>query len=315
MLLSFEQIKEITFGAIRIENTDGQMRFYKYSDEVISAFGARKDTFGARAATTTGVRFDFHTNSKRLKIEVEEPKKFEIYVDGLLRYTMRDTASLSVNIDTPRGKTLDEARITVYFPSHSVGKFKSLELDDGAYVRPHKFDKKILFMGDSITQGFEAKFDSLSYANKVSRYFNADSIIQGVGGACFFPETLEFVPIDFDFVVVAYGTNDFNRYGSVADFKTPLSEYMSKLSGLYGDKKIFVISPLWRKLNTPEVYAELERYREEIESEAQKYGFINVDGCSLVPPVESLYTDGLHPNDTGFSLYAENLIKVIESNL
>ena len=204
MFLTYEQIKKITVGAVYTENTDEGMQFYKYLPEMITAWSARSAEFEPRVKTTTGIRLDFHTNSKHLNLEIESPAKFEVYVNGLLRRFIKDETSLSMDIDVAYGRELDDAHITVYFPSHKRGKLKSLELDDGSYVRPHKFDRSILFIGDSITQGWNTEFDSLSFANKVSRHFNADSVIQGVGGACFFPECLEKLEKDFDWVVLAY---------------------------------------------------------------------------------------------------------------
>ena len=312
MVLSYNQIKEITVGAVHMENIDGEMKFYKYFPYMIPMWGEKKATFEARAKATTGIRLDFHTNSKRLNLEIEFPAKFEIYIDGLLRYTMKDTQTLSVDIDTPHGALLEDAHVTVYFPDHKEGKLRSIELDDGAYVRPHKFDKKILFMGDSITQGWESGFDSLSYANKVSRYFNAESVIQGVGGACFYTEFLEALPMDFDWVIVAYGTNDFTFIEDYGEFHKYMCEYMSKLSKIYGDKKVFVISPIWREFKDNESLERFEKYRIAIAAEAEKYGFIHIDGAKLVPPLSDFYTDGVHPNCVGFSLYAENLINIMK---
>jgi lysophospholipase L1-like esterase len=314
MILSYDQIKNITVGAVFMENTDEGMKFYKYSPNMISAWIERDPSSGPRVKSTTGIRLDFHTNSKKMKLEIENRAKFEIYIDGLLRYSMKDVESLSVDIDTPRGDPIENAHIVIYFPSHKVGVLKMLELDDCASITPHCFDKKILFMGDSITQGWAAEFDSLSFANKVSRYFNAESVIQGVGGSRFFPNYLEALPIDFDWVVVAYGTNDYDRYKIFEEFNTPMSEYMLKLSQIYGDKKVFVISPIWRKFSTTEEIERFEIYRTAIAAEARKYGFIHIDGSCLVPPIDAFYTDGLHPNDIGFSIYAENLIRNLEQS-
>ena len=315
IVLSYDKIKEITVDAVHMENIDGDMKFYKYFPYMIPMWGAIKDTFESRAKHTTGIRLDFHTNSKHLNLEIGFPINFEIYIDGLLRYTMKDTQTLSVDIDTPHGALTEDAHVTVYFPSHKEGKLKSIELDDGAYVRPHKFDKKILFMGDSITQGWESGFDSLSYANKVSRHFNAESVIQGVGGACFYPEFLELLPMDFDWVVVACGTNDFVVRENFDEFYKYMSEYMSKLSSIYGDKKVFVISPIWRVFKENESPEKFEKYRKAIAGEAEKYGFVHIDGAWLVPPISDFYTDGVHPNSTGFSLYAENLINILKDEV
>ena len=316
MILSYEQIKQITVGAVYIEDSDERMSFFKYGPEMLKAWKDFDDVFASRTRATTGIRLDFHTNSKRMTVNIEEPAKFEIYIDGMFRYTMTETDSLSIDIDTPRGQSLDDAHITIYFPAHKHGRFNSLELDDGAYVRPHSFDKKILFLGDSITQGWDTLFDSLSFANKVSRYFNAESVIQGVGGSCFFPQFLEKIPFDPEWVVVAYGTNDFNRYSDdEPKLLSLMSEYMEKLKKLYGDKRIFVISPIWRRLSKPEARQRFERLRKAIADTAEKNGFVHIDGSLLVPPINALYTDGLHPNDIGFSLYAENLVAEIEKHI
>ena len=311
MILTNEQIRNITVGAVHTEETEERLCFFKYTPEMLKAWTELDDVFTSRSRATTGIRLDFHTNSRSMTVKIMEPAKFEIYVNGLFRYTMTETDCLTVTLDTPRGQPLEDAHVTVYFPAHKHGRFLSLELDDGAYVTPHTFDRRILFLGDSITQGWDTLFDSLSFANKVSRYFNAESVIQGVGGACFFPHLLEPIPFDPHWVVVAYGTNDFNRYSTVEEFVPPMREYMAKLKRLYGDKQVFVISPIWRRLRKPEARERFEEYRRAIEDEAQKQGFCLVEGSLLVPPVNELYTDGLHPNDTGFSLYAENLIEVL----
>ena len=314
MILNNDQIKSITFGALHIEEADGKMRFFRFTPEMLEAWSEFDNVFTSRTRATAGIRLDFHTNSKHMALNIEAPAKFEVYINGLLRYTMEEVDTLSVDIDTPRGQPLDDAHVTIYFPSHKHGCFSSLELDDGAYVKPHSFDRKILFLGDSITQGWDTVFDSLSFANKVSRYFNAESLIQGVGGACFFPQFLEPISFEPDWVVVAYGTNDFDRYRDDEPMiEKHMNEYLEKLSGMYGDKKIFVVSPIWRRLSKPEARERFERLRKTVEVQVKTFGFTLIDGSLLVPPINALYTDGLHPNDAGFSLYAENLIAQLEA--
>lgn len=315
MKLSFEEIKTITVGAIDIGQTDEGVCFHKYLPSQINAWEKHDKMMAERAKTTTGIRLDFHTNSKNLALEFCQGEKFDIYIDGLLRYHIKDGhgKSFSVPLDTPFGEELPESRVTVYLPSHNVpGVLKGIELDDGSYVIPHKFDMKILFLGDSITQGWEAEFDSLSYANRVSRYFNADSVIQGVGGACFFDDCVKKIPYDPDWVIIAYGTNDFGLYDNADEFKDKVGTFMSKIHDLYSDKKVFVISPIWRQNCKTKTSFSFTECRHIIASEARAKGFVHIDGASLVPPIPDFYTDGLHPNDNGFSLYAENLIQALK---
>ena len=42
---------------------------------------------------------------------------------------------------------------------------------------------------------------------------------------------------------------------------------------------------------------------------AKSYGFDIVDGYKIIPANCDFYADDLHPNDLGFSTYAQNLIK------
>ena len=55
----------------------------------------------------------------------------------------------------------------------------------------------------------------------------------------------------------------------------------------------------------------LAQARAVLIEEAQKAGICHIDGLSLMPPDLALYHDGLHPNDLGFSIYAEHLCKAL----
>ena len=171
-------------------------------------------------------------------------------------------------------------------------------------------------IGDSITQGWDSKFDSLSYANRVSRFFNAESIVQGRGGSYFKEETFEKLPnFDPDVVTVAYGVNDFHHYKTLSEMKEHLCAYLDKLKAAYGDKKVMVISPLWFKNREGKPMGRYEDCRALIAAEAENRGFIHIDGLSFVPPLDEFFTDGLHPNDLGFSLLSENLVREMQKYL
>ena len=53
-------------------------------------------------------------------------------------------------------------------------------------------------------------------------------------------------------------------------------------------------------------------WRQLIADTAERYGFVPVDGARLVPPVRDFYHDSLHPNDSGFAFYAENLTEFLK---
>ena len=314
MKLTFEQIKNITLGAVNICEEENGIHFYKCTDKQNQAWDKLSETLGVRARTTTGVRLDFITNSKNLDLQVVGGK-FEVYVDDLLRaqYVAGEVMDIHTALRDPLGDDKEEYRVTVYFPSHGIGVLKTIELDDGATITKPVYDMKMLFIGDSITQGWNCKYDSLSYAYRVTRFFNADSIIQGIGGAFYHETTFDSLPYDPDVVLVIYGTNDFNRYKSYDEFRGHVSAHLALIAEEYKDKKIFVLSPIWRKDLQERSMGSFQGARQIVIDEAQKFGLTHIDGLKLVPPVDEFFADGhLHPNSEGFSIYAENLARELK---
>ncbi|MBQ9112579.1 MAG: SGNH/GDSL hydrolase family protein [Clostridia bacterium] len=318
MKLGFEDIKKITVGAVSIEEQADGIHFYKCTGKQLEAWKALSESFYPRALATTGIRLDFNTNSKRISFNAVSGYKFEIYVDGLFRkqYLVSEpNTPIHFDIKSVFGEDMDSARITVYLPAHAIGVISDFELDDGAYITPHVFDTKMLFFGDSITQGCDSDRDSLSYAQRVSRFFNANSVIHGVGGGYFDQTVFDRIELDPETVFIAFGTNDFSHYHTVDEVRRNACSFMDIIKREYNEaKNIFVISPIWR--------ADFEKGKRGIDSliscrqviieQAEAHGFIHIDGTSLVPPSPEFFADrSLHPNAVGFGIYAENLIRQI----
>ena len=229
MKLSFDQIKGITAGAVRIWEENDRIRFAKFTQKQTDAWYALDTVLGERAESSTGIRLDFYTNSSFFAFTVAKGKFYDIYVNGILSYLVTPESlsdgRFSISLNTSKG----ENRMTLVLPSHEPGALYSVELDDGATLTPHALGKKILFIGDSITQGWEAKYNSLCYAQRVARFFNADSLIQAVGGG-FFDESILDEELDFDpeIVIVALGTNDWSR-GDRATLSGKMNAFFNKL--------------------------------------------------------------------------------------
>lgn len=320
MKLTLDQIKAVTVGALAINTDTNGIHFSKCTEAQVAAWMALSKSLGGNAQTTSGVRLDFHTNAKSLTFTVGEPGKYDVIVNDLLRTQLAAKEageSLMVELCDPIGDPFKEesgeVRVTLCLPSHGIGVLQEVELAGDAFVRPHAFDHKFLFLGDSITQGWETKYDSLSYAYRVSSFFNADSVIQGVGGARYHETTLDALPYDPDLIFVAYGVNDFSHYQSHYEFHAHVSAFLDRLQSIYPDKKVAIISPIWRNNLKIKPLGSFADCRATIAKEALARGFFHIDGLTLVPPIPAFFADGLaHPNDAGFSLYAQNLIREIE---
>jgi len=318
MKLSFDTIKSITVGAVRIWEEDSNVHFCKCTQNQVDAWYKLEHILGERAEVTTGVRLDFYTNSSTFSFTAVAGNKFEIYINNLMQYNLKradlNNDSYSIKLDGA------ENRITLIFPSHDFpAVLSAVEIDDGATVRPVDYDCKMMFIGDSITQGWDSGYDSLSYAYRVSRFFNAESVIHGVGGGMFH-ETIfdEDVPFDPDIVVIAFGTNDWGRFKSIDELKYHANKFLGSIAKKYAGKKIFAISPIWRAdtENVVKATGTFADVCDAVKAEIVNAGIILIDGLTLVPHHSDFYADAyLHPNALGFGIYAENLIRQMQKYL
>ena len=240
-----------------------------------------------------------------------------MYVDNALCYyyfedDFKESITKTIALD---GK---EHRITLYLPSHGIGILGAVEIDDGATLKPHTYDRKMLIIGDSITQGWDSTWDSLSYANHVSRFFNAYSIIQGIGGARFhdttFDEAIDYEP---EIIIVAYGTNDWALHPSFEEAKKHCKGYLDHLVKRYPDARIFGITPIWRgDKDTDTAVGSFVNYVSYLADELRFHGITVIDGENLVPHLPEFFMDEyLHPDTKAFGVYSVNLIEKLNGYL
>ena len=307
MILNLEQIKNLTVGAVEIEQTADGIYFYKMQKCQIDAFYVLSEILGFRAKTTTGIRLDFETDSKFLAFEVKSGARFEYLIDGVYQGTAQITdGRVKIDLAAP-------CRITLCFPSHDVGVIDNVELSDGASAVRHKFDKKVLFIGDSITQGWNSGIDTLPYAYRTSFALNYDSIIQGVGGAYYHASTFADSGFEPDSVIIAYGTNDVWHFATKDEMLCQLRAYLGLVKETYKHSKIYAISPIWVSGGSEEKrMGNLWECYELIADEIEKCGVEHIRGLDLVPHERRYFADDLHPNKDGFEEYAKRLVEILK---
>jgi lysophospholipase L1-like esterase len=314
MRLSFKQIESITVGAMQIwENVEG-VHFCKMTSVQLDAY-SRIDSFIHRNAnTSTGVRLDFWTDSPWVKFRPTVTGKYEVKVDGVLIDYRSAIADEDTLIDVSRDEKLH--RVTIHLPCHDViAGIKLLEIEDTCVVRPHEFARKFLFLGDSITQGWNSEIETLSYAYQVSDHFNAASVIQGVGGAFFDATTLDRGEFEPDTVFIAFGTNDARRFHSLDAIHLRCEDYINKVLKLFPEAQLYVITPIWcGDFDTIQLpYGHVREVNATIADAAHQFGITVIDGLQMIPHDMTYFADDLHPNTEGFCVYAQNLIKALEN--
>lgn len=324
MELNLAQLRAVTLGALDVQEVDGGFRFMRMTPTQTAAFARADAEFALKCGATSGIRLDFYTDSAVLALRWRDAVitsartfcYFDVLLDGVLLLhsgtadCSRDTSG-SFCVALPEGLH----RVQIIFPTLTKLTVADVSLSDGATVMPHRSQRRILFHGDSITQGYDALFPSVCYAGLLAQYYDAEIVNQAIGGACFDPNVVERVG-EFDFAVVAYGTNDWD----VLDGKTfaaGAEAFLKRFGEVYGDIPVFVILPIWRTdADRTDTAGDFMESRALIGRLAAQQGFHVVDDYHLLPHDTRLFSDGyLHPNDLGFVLYAQRLCEIIDGKL
>ena len=310
MRLTLEDIRKVTVGAVRLwEEADG-FHFSSMTEKQLAAFLKLSQELYTNAAATTGVRLDFHTDSAYLAYASLTDAKYEVKVDGMLTATLAKAGEDNRVTLPADGRT---HRVELFLPAHGTpGALAYVELADGATLTRHTYDRKFLIIGDSITQGYNAEFDCLSYANRLCNHYNAESIIQGTGGAYYDITTLEKLNFTPDTVFVDYGTNDANKFMTLSEIEARCRAYLTALIPMYQGARLFIITPPWR-MNEAELkpYGHVSLVAERIKAVAEELELTVIDGMKMIPKIPAFMADRYHPNALGFAEYAHNLIRTL----
>ena len=328
MQLSFDKIRQITRGAAFTKVEDGKMYFYRFSQAQLKAYRkqTRAEDFVRKSLATSGVRFEFNTNSTTLafsgKASVGSSRRFfyfDVYANNALvaHFGAEDTEGMDFNYSVELGEGYKDVR--VYFPWSASVELTSVEVDDKSTVAPMPKKPKMICFGDSITQGYDAIYPSLSYASILSDRMGVEAFNKAIGGEIFCPDIIEEPEkLDADYITVAYGTNDWGKV-TKEEFEANCKEFYEKLSAQYPNAKIFAITPIWRGdyLTQSENRGGFNRISDHIKAVcAPLENVIVIDGFDLTPELPEFYSDlRLHPNDLGFLIHGNNLYEKIRKYL
>lgn len=210
--------------------------------------------------------------------------------------------------------------------------------------------KKMVFLGDSITQGAGATKKENVYLEVCAKKLGAKAVNFGVGGTRIAPQITpsaeafcdEYFLLrakkmdkDADLVVVFGGTNDFGHgdapFGRIGDkdpatFCGAYDALIEYLMATYGKEKLIIVYPLRRRNETAtngdgsktEGSRPLAEYHDAEKAIAEKCGLKSVDFWNdgdlnpNTPDGNENFADGLHPNDIGHRLLGEKLAEAIK---
>lgn len=212
-------------------------------------------------------------------------------------------------------------------------------------------NKKVLFLGDSITAGTGVSSPEKCYVSVFERISGTETKNYGIGGTRIakqsckseneiwdqdFLSRVDIMEDNADIVVVFGGTNDFGHGDAkVGDMKSrdeytfygALHSLCNKLINKYPDAEIIFVTPLHRVSEDDEVNeiglkheALLSGYVDIIKEVAGYYGLPVLDlfNTSGIQPkvdiIREIYMpDGLHPSDAGAEKIAKRLYNFLLS--
>ena len=209
---------------------------------------------------------------------------------------------------------------------------------------------KLLFLGDSITQGTGASSIEKRYTNLVAARLGCEMINYGIGGTRIarqketsantvwdidFRTRLPLMENECDRVFVFGGTNDYGHgslhLGSTDEYEentfcTQLRLLINDLIAKYGKERLTFIIPLHRYCEEPlrckgpkrdELGAPLCDYVNAMRVTLNEYGIDYVDLYDngfpkpLVNTGDEFTADGLHPNDRGYEFIADKICEYL----
>ena len=322
MKLTYEQIASVSQGVISVEQTEKGIQFHRFTEEQEKRY--ENSEFHPKQYATAGVRLHFKTDSNTMYMKVltsaGSSRQFfshDVFVDGKLIGTLKNgTEGAYGEFDAKFELGEGVKTVCIHFPWSVVSILQELCLDDGCFVEAVKKDKKAIFYGDSITQGFDAQNPSNRYAAKLADALAAEEYNKAVGGEVFCPWLVESrEDIEPDYIFVAYGTNHWVSSSS-EELRISCEQFFEQLVAHYPNATIFAITPIWRKDCTDiKKFESFEEIGEIIAGIVEKYGHVTcISGRNFVPEDEMMYADFyLHPNDAGFRYYSEAIIQSIKA--
>ena len=329
MKLTYEQICSACTGAVSTTREEGLIHFHRMHPTQLEAAMARGEAYYIRGRSNTGVKLTFRTDSTSLFLDLKASQgtmsyfAADILVDGKLVGSVDNYSQFEPlpTFHTQRQYPLGdysgrfdlgpgEKTVRVHLSWGPVTAIRELSLDDGATFLPVIPEKKVLFYGDSITQGMDCLHPCQTYSARIADALGMAEYNKAIAGTTAFPE-MAAVPETFtpDVIVVAYGTNDW----SLRDRDTFARDYRAMLENIqtnYPGVPVFALTPVFRfAMNEYRPFGAFCNLNPMIRAIAADFADVTVIDCfPFIPAHRNCFGDGnLHPNARGFDHYFKGL--------
>lgn len=172
------------------------------------------------------------------------------------------------------------------------------------------FNKKILLIGDSITEGFDTQklLPEFFIINKGISGNNSKDLLNRL--------QTDLLPYKPEMVFILIGTNDLAQGFSDEEILSNILKIVSIIKLQLNNSEVFVTSILPTKNNVPRPNTRIKKLNKQIEMLAveQNFKFFNLfplfaDNSESLK--DELTEDGLHLNESAYQLWAKHLRKYL----
>ena len=303
-------------GILNLEEKDGYQIPHRFTSEQAKAV-EDNDFFAQRVRCAASVTLELYTQAENISLDYKfflrtgVNSTFEVYTDGVLTHFIRDKElgdEGTLNFALKMGKK----HVEIYLPNYSEVGIKNFTVD-GEYQTVAQKDTKVLFIGDSITQGGGPQRSGLTYVNVTKRALDYEVLNWGIGGYSFDEKIVAPSSFNPDKIIVSMGTN--NRCFTAEKNKEMIEGFFTALHKHYGNTKTLVLLPPYYGADDPKTMRQI--FKDMVDCILQtvaRYPSIQVASAyDMVPHLAEYYMDDfVHPNPLGMQEYGNNLVRTIQ---
>lgn len=293
----------------------GWWRVWRHDAAQLAHF-AQREMWAVRCACPAGIRLGLRgrIRSITLRLRVEAAARawaaVDLLQDGLpVDHQARDGLQSGDEVSFTLRPEARDGDLEVWLPV-SVGGAWRASVDADAPPAPlPRAPRRLLAIGDSITQGIACRGPAGTWAALLARSLGAELRNHGVGGHVFDADAMAATPRwRPDLITVAYGTNDWAGGITPEGMRANAAALLDRLAALHPGVPIALITPLWREDGaTPRAGGHDLPATAAVLRDLAAPGVQVIDGLDLLPHHRRFTSDGLHPDDLGMRCVAEAL--------
>ena len=304
---------------ISVEEREGCLIPRRYEASAIEKFTRDGHPGSFYGPGCSGITLDFSTNADEIAFRCSvlndlsygRMEHFDVWEDGLY------TASIEWDGFAPfryRRRKRECSRVTIYLPILYELAFSDFSLGSWLPVEPE--EKKLLVIGDSIAQGLRGAYPSMGISVSIARALGMDYLNTAVGGEYHRGDITDTLP-DYapDRIFLHLGTNDVNRLDPEDISMLRIRACYDAIRRRWPGVPVDAVTPVWRTefANGSQLgrkrLAWADMTRDQMMQAGAEAGFTIHDGMRLSPNARTALADHCHPNDLGFMLYTQNLLR------